>query len=183
MSLLKSFGLGVITLVVILVIISVCLPSRIHIQRDIVINAPAEATYEHLHELRNWTKWVPWHQEDPQMKLVFEGPTSGPGASYSWTSQHPDVKTGQVTIVNAELNKRLVTNLELKENDVALGTFTLEETQEGTKLTLYLDKYMGDGTINRFSGLLVNSTVGEEFEKGLENLKKEVESKQVLTDN
>ncbi|MHC2990799.1 hypothetical protein OB13_04090 [Pontibacter sp. HJ8] len=183
MNLLTSFGIGVVTLIVILVIISVCLPSRIHIQRDIVINAPAEATYEQIHELRNWSKWVPWHQNDPKTKLTYAGPTQGEGAKYSWTSQQSDVKTGKVTILKAEQNKRLVTNLEMENSDIARGTFTLEETQEGTKLTLYLDKYMGDGTINKFSGLLVNSTVGEDFEKGLENIKREVESRQELSEN
>lgn len=182
MNIFKSFLLGILTLAAILAIIYICLPSRVHIQRHVVINAPASATYEQLHELRNWTRWVPWHLEDPHMQLKFSGPQRGEGARYSWASQRSDIKPGIVTIVTAEPNKRLVTNIEYPGNDFASGTFTLEKVEEGTRLTLYLDKYTGEGPIDKFSGLLLNSTVGEEFEKGLVNLKKEVESKQVLTE-
>jgi len=182
MSLLKSFLLGAVTLVAILAIISICLPSRIHIQRDIVIHAPAEDTYRQISELRNWSNWLPWHLNEPEMEVTYSGPPGGAGAQYRWVSKSSEEKAGAVTIVAAEPHKRIVTNLELRENDVASGTFTLEPIPEGTKLTWYLDKYTGRNLISKFGGLLVNSTVGEDFEKGLENLKKEVESRQALSE-
>ncbi|WP_018478214.1 SRPBCC family protein [Pontibacter roseus] len=177
MNVLNSFVLGAATLAAILAIISICLPTHIHIQRHVIVEAPVEDTFEQIQDLRNWTKLFPWHLEDPDMELTFSGPAGGEGAQYSWRSQHANPKAGVVTIVEVEPNKRLVTNVAFQQDDTANGTFTLEETAEGTKVTWYLDKYMGSHPIDKFSGLLVNSTVGEDFEKGLENLKKKVESR------
>ncbi|PVY40188.1 SRPBCC family protein [Pontibacter virosus] len=181
MSILRSFLLGIVTLVAILGIISISLPRQIHIQRDIIINASPEATYEQLIDLRNWPNWLPGDHNRTSKMLSYAGPSVG--SSLHWTSERRSMGQSTVTIVSAEPPKKLVTDLEFEKEDKAHSTFTLEETEEGTKLTWHLEKYMGDNPIRKFSGLLIDSTVGEEFEDGLANIKKEVESKNVLTDN
>ncbi|WP_180336302.1 SRPBCC family protein [Pontibacter ramchanderi] len=165
----------------ILGIISISLPRQIHIQRHIIVNASLEDTYEQLSDLRNWPKWLPGRHSNASKLVSYAGPSVG--ASLNWTSQRRSVGQGTVTIVSAEPPRKLVTDLEFEKSDKAHSTFTLEETEEGTKLTWHLEKYMGDNPIRKFSGLLIDSTVGEEFEDGLANIKKEVESKNVLTDN
>ncbi|MDO6392308.1 SRPBCC family protein [Pontibacter sp. BT731] len=181
MHVLKSLLLGAATLIAILGVISICLPRQIHLQRDIIINAPAEVAYEQLSDLRNWPKWLPGHRIAPDKSISYAGPTVG--ARYNWTSERGSIGQGVVTIVEAEPPSRLVTNLEFEKKDKAHSTFILEETEEGTKLTWHFEQYIGDNPIRKFSGLLIDSTVGEEFEDGLDNIKKEVESKHVLTDN
>jgi uncharacterized protein YndB with AHSA1/START domain len=181
MNILRSFLLGIVTLVAILGIISISLPRQIHIQRDIIINASAEATYEQLSDLRNWPKWLPGNHTNIGEALSYAGPSVG--SSLHWTSERRSIGQGTVTILSAEPPKKLVTNLEFEKDEKAHSIFTLEETEEGTKLTWHLEKYMGDNPIRKFSGLLIDSTVGEEFEDGLENIKKEVEAKYALTDN
>ncbi|SIQ89051.1 SRPBCC family protein [Pontibacter lucknowensis] len=180
MHVLKSFLLGAVTLIAILGVISISLPRQIHLQRDIIINAPADVAYEQLSDLRNWPNWLPGHHIDTGKSLSYAGPPIG--ARYNWTSQRRGIGQGIVTIVAAEPPSRLVTNLEFEEDDKAHSTFVLEETEEGTKLTWHFDKYMGDNPVRKFSGLLIDSTVGEEFEDGLENIKKEVEARYVLSD-
>jgi uncharacterized protein YndB with AHSA1/START domain len=181
MSILRSFLLGLVTLIAILGIISISLPRQIHIQRDIIINASVEDTYVQLSDLRNWLKWLPGNHTDTGRALSYAGPSVG--SSLLWTSERRSIGQGTVTIVSAEPPRKLVTNLEFEKDEKAHSTFTLEQTEEGTKLTWHLEKYMGDNPIRKFSGLLIDSTIGEEFEDGLENIKKEVEAKYVLTDN
>lgn len=183
MNLLKSLLLGAITLVAILAIISISLPRHIHIQRDIIINAPAEAAYEQISDLRNWPNWLPGHHQEPARAAVQANRPNGIGDRYSWVSQRSGIRPGVVTIVAAEPHKRLVTNLVFEGKDKAHSVFTLQETAEGTVLTWHLEKYMGDHPLRKFSGLLLDSTLGEEFEDGLENIKREVESQHLLTDN
>lgn len=181
MNILRSFLLGIVTLIVILGIISISLPRQIHIQRDIIINASAEATYEQLSDLRNWPRWLPGNHTNTDKMLSYAGPSVG--SSFHWTSERRSIGQGTVTIVSAEPPNKLVTDMEFEEDDKAHSTFTLEETEEGTKLTWHLEKYMGDNPIRKFSGLLIDSTIGEEFEDGLENIKKEVEANGALTNN
>ncbi len=174
----KSFLLGVITLIAILGIVSISLPRQIHLQRDILINAPAELAYDELSDVKNWPKWLPGHYIDSGLSLDFAGPPVG--ARYNLKSQRRGVGQGVMTIVSAEPPKKLVTDLDFGHEDKAQSTFTLEETEEGTLLTWHFDKYMGDNPFRKFSGLLIDSTVGEEFEDGLENIKREVEAKYVV---
>lgn len=171
----KSFLLGVITLAAILGVISICLPRQIHLQRDILINAPAELAYMELSDVKNWPNWLPGHYLDSELTLDLAGPPVG--ARYNLQSQRRGVGQGVVTIVAAEPPNKLVTNLEFANDDKAHSTFTLEETEEGTLLTWHFDKYMGDNPIRKFTGLIMDSTVGEEFEDGLENIKREVEAR------
>jgi uncharacterized protein YndB with AHSA1/START domain len=182
MNMFKSLGLGVITLVAILAIISISLPRHIHLQRDIIINAPAEAAYEQISDLRNWPKWIPGNFMKSGIAMQYAG-TPGNMESYNWISQRRGVAPGVVTITAAEPHKRLETKLEFDKGDKALSTFTLEETEDGTKLTWHFEKYIGDSPLRKFTGLLIDSTVGEEFEDGLANIKTQVESQQLLTDN
>lgn len=181
MNIFRSFLLGLATLIAVLGIISISLPRQIHIQRDIIINAPADVTYEQLSDLRNWPRWLPGNHSDTGNTISYAG--ADIGSSLNWTSQRRTLGYSTVTIVAAEPPKRLVTNLEFEENNKAHSTFTLEETEGGTKLTWHLEKYMGDNPFKKFSGLLIDTTVGEEFEEGLGNIKKEVEARYVLTGN
>ncbi|MBD1395918.1 SRPBCC family protein [Pontibacter sp. JH31] len=183
MNPLKSLILGAITLVAILAIISISLPRHIYIQRDILIQAPAEAAYEQISDIRNWPNWLPGHHHEPARAVMQASQPHGIGTKHSWVSQRSGIKPGVVTIVSAEPHKRLVTNLEFEGEEKAHSTFTLLETAEGTLLTWHFEKYMGDHPLRKFSGLLLDSTLGEEFEDGLENIKREVESQRLLTEN
>ncbi|MDX5417909.1 MAG: SRPBCC family protein [Hymenobacteraceae bacterium] len=182
MHLLKSLLLGAITLVAILAIISISLPRHIYIQRDIIINAPAEAAYEQISNLSNWPNWLPGHHQEPSSTSARVNQPNGIGDRYRWVSQRSGIKPGVVTIVAAEPHRRLVTNLKFENEEKAHSTFTLQETAEGTVLSWHLEKYTGDNPLSKFSGLLLDSTLGEEFEDGLENIKREVESRHLLTD-
>jgi hypothetical protein len=182
MNLLKPLILGAITLVAILAVISISLPRKIHIQRNIIIHAPAEAAFEQISDIRNWPNWLPGQHHGLDKSSVPTNQPGGIGARYSWVSQRCGIKPGVVTIVAAEPHKRLVTNLEFEEEDKANSTFTLQETEEGTVLTWHLEKYMGDHPLRKFAGLLLDSTLGEEFEDGLENIKREVEARHLRTD-
>ncbi|EJF11550.1 SRPBCC family protein [Pontibacter sp. BAB1700] len=77
MHVLKSFLLGAVTLIAILGVISISLPRQIHLQRDIIINAPADVAYEQLSDLRNWPNWLPGHHIDTGKSLSYAGPPIG----------------------------------------------------------------------------------------------------------
>lgn len=182
MNLFNSFVLGTVTFVAILAIISICLPRQIHIQREVTINAPAAVAFEQISNLRNWPNWLPGHHIGSEQVMNYAGPPGNMDARLRWKSQRRGISPGVVTIVSAEPHKRLVTSLEFKDYDKARSTFTLEETSEGTKLTWHFEKYMGNNPFRKFSGLLIDSTVGEEFEDGLENIKREAEAIQTESD-
>ncbi|MEQ9468567.1 MAG: hypothetical protein RLN88_14250 [Ekhidna sp.] len=59
--------LGIIILVVVVLALGLVLfgPSAGHLERQVVINAPASAVYAEVSNLKTFNKWSPWFQMDP----------------------------------------------------------------------------------------------------------------------
>jgi hypothetical protein len=73
MKALKIAGYVVIGILAIATIVTLIQPSQGHIEKSIVINAPAAAIFPHLNNLKNFTAWSPWSKMDPEAKQTFEG--------------------------------------------------------------------------------------------------------------
>ena len=51
------------------------------------IEAPVELLFEQVNDYKKWQVWGPWMENDPNIKMHFQEPTAGEGASYSWESE------------------------------------------------------------------------------------------------
>ncbi len=152
-------------------------PAEVTIERDIVIDAPAEKVYPHVSSFKNFNAWSPWAKIDPNTKYVFEGPEAGEGAKMSWTSDHPNVGNGSQEITAATANKRVESALSFDGQPPAKAVFVLEPAGEGkTKVTWEFHGDMGMNPIGRWMGLMIEKYLGPDYEKGLANLKEVVES-------
>jgi hypothetical protein len=160
---------------ILLGIVSVFLPSEVHIERSMVINAPAWLAYEQVNNLRNWEKWSPWQQADPEMKLQYKGPIAGDGAQYSWRSRRRAIGEGKLVIAEAKPNERIVTEMHFIQKGKGVATHSFEATQEGTLVTWAVDTKLGSNPVNKYMGLFWGSLIGPDFERGLSNLKIVVE--------
>lgn len=94
-------GAGVLVgLVLLLVAFAALRPSGLRVERSARIAAPPEAVFEQINELRNWEAWSPWAKRDPNMRMTYDGPPSGPGASYHWRGNR-EVGEGRMTITDS----------------------------------------------------------------------------------
>jgi carbon monoxide dehydrogenase subunit G len=177
MKTLKNIALVVLLLVVLLVLVSFMLPSQVHVERALTINAPPEKVFEQINTLKNWEKWSPWHKLDPNMKLEYEGAPAGVGAKYTWESQQRNVGSGSLAITQSTTNYLIQTAMDFGGQGQAKGTFKLEKEQAATKVTWSMDSDLGKSPIAKFFGLLMDKMVGPDFEKGLNNLKSVSEAK------
>src|SRR5688572_7103962 len=88
MKILKWIGVVVGILIALFVVVGLCLPSRYHVERSVVIDAPAEAIYPTISTPKTWPEWTAWTVEKyPDMKIAFSGPDSGKGAKYEWDAE------------------------------------------------------------------------------------------------
>ncbi len=172
MKTLKIIGLTLFTIIVLLFIGGLFISPKVHVERNAVINASPEKIFPNINTLSNWTKWSPWHTIDSNMIIVYTGPESGAGASYAWKSNNGKVGSGKMTIVQSMPNSFIATQMDFMENGTAIGTFRLEPGDIGTKVTWTMDSDMGFNPFARYMGLMMDKWVGEDFEKGLENLEK-----------
>jgi uncharacterized protein YndB with AHSA1/START domain len=177
MKLLKKVAAAILGLVLVLLLVSLFLPSKAHVERVLTINAPPEKVFEQINTLKNWEKWSPWHKLDPNMKLHYDTIPAGVGAKYIWESTQRNVGSGSLTITQSVTNEMIQTAMDFREQGQATGTFKLEKEQAATKVTWSMDSDLGQNPIAKFFGLLMDKMVGSDFEKGLNNLKALSEAK------
>lgn len=177
MRFLKKLLLTITVIIVLLVIIAFFLPRHSVVERSLTINAPAEVIFAQVNDFKNWEKWSPWHHKDPDMKIFYDGPTAGKGASYRWESDHDQVGNGMQKIIASVPNDSVVSEMFFMESkDPAYGIFKLAESDSGTRVTWMMRHDTGMNPIARWFSLMMEGWVGGEFEQGLQNLKQIAES-------
>jgi len=166
-----------IALVALLGIVISMQPATFSITRTGTMNAPVAVVFEQVNTLRNWDGWSPWARLDPNMKLTYEGPESGAGASYSWDGDG-NVGAGKLTITDSKPNERIDIKLEFFKpmEGVNPTVFTFKQVGEQTTVTWTMS---GENTfMSKAIGLVMDmdTMVGGMFEQGLSQMKSVSES-------
>ncbi len=171
---LKKILIFIVALIALLLIMAIFLPSSYKVERSATFNASAEEVYNQVVDLNNYLKWNPWSKMDPEAKQTVAEKSSGIGASWSWHGEV--VGKGSLTITKAIEYKSIETKLVMIEprQDEGLGTWLFEETGGKTTVTWSMEGELGY-PIGRYMGLFMDNMLGEQFETGLDNIKKIVE--------
>lgn len=145
------------------------LPASKHVERSREIAVPPERLWPLIAEPRQWAGWQPWYARDPAMKLSYSGAESGAGAQWAWDSATEG--RGRMAFEHAEAPRLLHFRLEFVDmGSVATGHFRLEPVGAGTRVTWAFDTHLGLNPLMRWSGLVLDSMVGRDFEAGLDRL-------------
>lgn len=174
MRVLKIIGAIVGVLIVLFFGIAMFLPSEVHIERSLLIPASSEVVFNEVNDLRKWKEWSPWHEMDPEMEITYEGFLMGEGASYSWESEV--LGDGKLSITESHPNQYIATDMHFTEQGSAMGYYRFESIEGGTLVTWGMETDMGNNPFSKYMGLMMDGMVGDDFEKGLQNLKAHVES-------
>ena len=168
---------AIVIIAVLLFVIIAGRPDEFTVLRSGKISAPPEKVFPHVNELKKWDAWSPWAKIDPNCKIVFEGPASGNGASYTW-SGNKKVGEGRMTITESRASEFIQFKLEFLRPFKATNAagFTFKSAGNQTEVTWSMT-----GKNNFFFkvfGLFMDcdTMVGKDFEKGLAGLKSVVES-------
>jgi hypothetical protein len=167
---------ALVALILGLFVFSLYLPSRLKIERSLVIQARPEVVFREVDTLRNWERWSPWHQLDPNMKIVYGEKESGAGAGYSWESKKRNVGRGSLLITESRPYEFIATNINFMDHGSSKGYFRFEPAGEDTRVTWGMEMTIGQNPARKFLGLLMDKWVGRDFERGLQGLNKAVKS-------
>jgi hypothetical protein len=165
-------------LFIVYVSIGLLLPKRYHVERSIVIDRAPDAIFPTINTLKEWPAWTAWTVERyPDMKVTFDGPESGVGAKYAWTGEKAG--NGNLKITESDPAQGIKYELDFDNGKYrSIGGIRLEPTGNSTKAIWWNEGNLGWRPINRYFGLLMDSMMGPDFQTGLNNLKKKVESAQ-----
>ena len=174
-----KFGIPIIAgMILILWGVSLLMTSEYHVQRQIHIDATPEEIFPYINILENWNYWSPWIEQDPQMKITYEGPPSGIGAAQSWQSEK--MGSGSLKINEVDENRSIHYQFTINGfNSTSSGVIQLEPDSNGT-LVIWTDNGdLGPSPLSKYFKFMMNNMIGSDFDTGLKNLKAQVEKKKM----
>lgn len=169
---LKKILIGLALVIIVPLIVVALQPSEYRVTRSVTMAAPPEAVFPHVNELKKWAAWNPWEKIDPNMKLTYEGPEAGVGASYSWVG-NKEVGEGRMSITDSRPNESVKFKLEFFKPmaGVSDADFTFKPLGNQTEVTWAMSGR--NNFIAKAFCLFMNmdKMIGGQFEKGLADLK------------
>ena len=167
--------------IILLVIIGICLvavllqPSQGHIEKSIVINAPASSVFAEVSDFQKFNVWSPWAKMDPEAKQTFEGPVASVGHKMAWDG--PKTGTGSQWTEEIRENEYVKNGMKFGGSETTFyNEFILTPEGEGTKITWTYDG-ANEGLSGKAMWLVMGSMLSNQYEQGLSDLKQIVESK------
>ncbi len=151
------------------------LPSDYRVERSVEIDKPVDVVYGQVIDLKNWEKWNPWTAMDPDAKSVISGSGKGVGSRWAWEGKI--LGTGHLTILEAEENKSIKSDLIFLEPQAmkSFDVWEFESVGAGTQV-VWANVGELDYPVGRYFGLFLDQMMGPDFEKGLKNLKESCET-------
>ena len=163
--------LGALAMLILgLFVFSLYLPSRLKIERALLMVARPEVIFREVDTIRNWERWSPWHQLDPDMKIVYGEKESGAGASYSWESKKRNVGRGSLIITESRPYEYIALHINFMEQGASKGYFRFEPAGDNTRVTWGMEVAIGQHPARKFMGLMMDKWIGRDFERGLRKL-------------
>jgi uncharacterized protein YndB with AHSA1/START domain len=171
MQILKKILFALVGVIVLLLVVAIFLPSEYKVSRSIEINQPDSVVFEKVVNYNHRASWDPWISMDPEAKTTISGPVGEPGSTWSWEGK--ETGKGRMTILKVEDNQLIQSKLEFLEPQTGESdiTWMFKPAAGGTQVTWQFSG-TADYPIGRYFGLFMDSMVGPDFQRGLNNLKK-----------
>jgi hypothetical protein len=165
-------GLAVVAIAAIL-IVAAMKPSTFVVERSVTINTPPEKIAPLINDFHNWNEWSPWVKMDPAMKTSYSGPSTGVGSVYEWEG-NSKVGKGRMEMRVVQPAKISIKLDFLKpfEGHNTADFVLVPEGNTATRVT-----WVMYGPLTFLPGKLMSvfttmdSMIGDDFQRGLANLK------------
>lgn len=150
-------------------------PDTFRVERSATINAPASTLYAILADLRRGAEWSPF-EKGLTMDKTYSGPATGVGSAMEW-SNSKDVGAGKFSIVAATPTK-ITFNLVMLKPMKANNVVEYALTPQGNATVMTWSMYGPTTIMTKVMGLFMSmdKMCGDQFEKGLRDLKALAES-------
>lgn len=172
-------ALGVVVLVIagLFAYAALKVPADFRVARSIEIQAPAAKIFPFIDNLQKQNSWNPWIKLDPEVKISYDGPAEGVGASTTWDG-NSEVGAGRASITNSTPGYLVRMRMDWLKPMEGTSTVDYSLKQLGETTTV---EWVMFGTNNIFSRVMcifmnMDTMVGGMFEKGLSELKTTVEA-------
>ena len=175
---LRALGILLLVLVVAIGLLIAFAPQQYTLERSVTINAPQSSVFGPMTDFRTWPAWTAWGEMDPTQKYSFTGAPGTPGATYHWVGEEAGEGQMTSTAVTANtLNYKLDFIKPFESHNA--GWVRAEDAGGATRATMGME--MNSPRPWNAMGWMFKGSVGDDFEKSLAKLKRQVESGQAPT--
>ncbi|WP_289659344.1 SRPBCC family protein [Flavobacterium panacagri] len=171
-------------LIILILIISIVLitahfmPKEYAVEREIVINKPTDSVFNYVKSLKNQNQFSVWANMDPKMKVSYKGVDGSVGSISSWQSNVKEVGVGEQEITKITKNRRIDFALRFKKpmEDTAVAFMSTEPASGNqTKVKWGISGVIPYPTNIMLPMLKMDQMIGNDLQRGLENLKDKME--------
>lgn len=172
-TMLKKILLCFASLLGLVLVVGLALPSHYRVERSTLVRAPAEAIHPRVADLARWAEWSPWTPEHfPDTEWRFGGGV-GAGAVRSWSS----ARTGPGTLSLTRADKTGVDyDTSMQGGYLMRGRLAFTPEAAGTRVTWVEEGSVGANPLAHYLVPLVRARLGDRFEWGLARLQRQVEA-------
>lgn len=166
--------LVIVFLIAALLITALFVKKEYSIVRSVQMETPKKVVYEYMADFSNFSKWSPWAEMDPDMKVEITGEKGAVGSLYIWEG-NDDVGKGKMEIIRLTDDSIVIrlNFIEPFENE-DITYYVISDEGEGTKV----EWGMQGSSPYPFNLMMfvmgMEKQVGTDFENGLGKLKKEL---------
>jgi hypothetical protein len=176
MKILKKILFVVVAVIVATLIIAAFTRKEYAIKKEITIQRPANDVFNYVKHLKNQEHYITWTMQDAKMKSEYRGTDGTLGAVTSWESE--TMGKGEQEIVSLEENKHVGFKLKFIEPWEGLASSEINTETVDVNVTRVSWEFKSEMPYPMNIMLLVmnmENMMGEELQKGLVNLKSEIE--------
>lgn len=152
-----------------IIAIPFALPASKTVERTATISADQQTLYAMIASPKDYQKFNPYRDTDPNLKIEFLDTEQGIGAGFSFNGKEGK---GTQTITALEENTKVTMLIDLGPMGKPVQTFTLSPTESGTRVVWSTKSEFGMNPIGRVFGLFLDNMLGETYERGLKNMEK-----------
>jgi len=172
MRILKYLGIVLGTIIGLILIVAIFVPTEFKYEKSIVINAPIDSIWVNVSSLSALDQWSPWNDHDPNMKKKLTGLDGAVGATQSWESDI--VGSGSQTIVTVNKPNLFETDIKFYKPQKSHGKTYVHLTAQrsGIKTTWGMTGSMPYPLNILIVFMNMEKTMGKDWDNGLSKLKK-----------
>lgn len=178
MIFIKRLLVILILFISIVLIVAYFMPKEYSVEREITVNRPADSIFKYVRSLKNQNEFSVWAKRDPKINISYKGTDGEVGSVSSWESKVKEVGVGEQQITKITENRRLDFALRFKKpmEDTAVGFMSTEPVSENqTKVKWGISGVIPYPTNIMLPMLKMDQMIGNDLQKGLENLKEKME--------
>jgi hypothetical protein len=137
MKILKIIGLGIVSLIALLLLIAVFIPNDYTVSVSTTINKPKQVVFEYVKMIKNQKYYSIWVMQDPNVNMTYEGTDGTVGFKSSWDSKDDNVGAGS-QLITAVSEDRIDVDLHFErpmKGDEKTSTLLESTSDNQTKVT------------------------------------------------